>query len=297
MYSSYLTGFEMRQEMRRDDFEIFYRCDTAPSTISLHDHDFYELYCLIDGQMDFIVNGCRYKLAQGSLLLIAPGEMHRSDPQEKQRAFSRVVLWLSRDFVNSLSSMLPRIVQTISGENHRWNLIVPDEETYRVLHNLLFSLLYEKELADADSQFLSRLIVMQLMVHLSRFLSHSRIPEPSHREARYASTLKVYEYINLHFREQIGVSSLAEQFYMDKNTLTRQFKRTIGLTPGEYIRRKRLENARQLLQSGTGAQEAGYQSGFSDYSAFYRAFRQEYGLAPSALAEQYKQTEDQQHGA
>lgn len=284
MYSSYLTGFEVRQEMRRDDFEIFYRCDTAPGRISLHDHDFYELYCLIDGQMDFIVNGCRYTLEPGSLLLIAPGEMHRSDPKDTQREFTRVVLWLSRDFVASLSAVLPRIVQTIASKNHHWNLIVPDEETYRVLHSLLFSLLYEKELADADSQFLSRLIVMQLMVHLSRFLSRSGARTPTHREARYAATMKVYEYINLHFREEIGVSSLAEQFYMDKNTLTRQFKRTIGLTPGEYIRRKRLENARQLLLRGIGAQEAGYQSGFGDYSAFYRAFRQEYGVAPSSLA-------------
>ena len=296
MYPSYLTGFELRQEMRRDDFEIFYRCDTAPSRITLHAHDFYELYCLLDGQMDFIVNGCRYKLAPGSLLLIAPGEMHRSEPQDERREFERVVLWLSRDFVNSLSTMLPRIVQTISGENHRWNLIVPDEETYRVLHSLLFSLLYEKELADADSQFLSRLIVMQLMVHLSRFLARSPSATPVDKGARYAATMKIYEYINEHFREEIGVSSLAEQFYMDKNTLTRQFKRIIGLTPGEYIRRKRLENARELLQHGTGAQEAGYRSGFSDYSAFYRAFRQEYGIAPSALNGQKKETEEKHDG-
>ena len=296
MFTSYLTGFEIRQEMHRDDFEIFYRRDAAPSRITLHSHDFYELYCLMDGKMDFNVNGCQYKIEPGMILLIAPGEMHRSEPQDTQREFERVVLWLSSDFINSLSTVLPRIVHTIAGTNRRWNLIVPDEDTYRVVHNLLFSLLYEKELADADSQFLSRLIVMQLMVHLSRSLSHTHIPEPGRQVERHTATMRVYEYINAHFREEIAVSSLAEQFYMDKNTLTRQFKRIIGLTPGEYIRRKRLENARDLLMQGTGAQEAGYQSGYGDYSAFYRAFRQEYGIAPSAITLKKNDKEHRQNG-
>ena len=51
LYPSYLTGFELRQEMRRDDFEIFYRCDTAPSRITLHDHGI----CLIHHALEFLV--------------------------------------------------------------------------------------------------------------------------------------------------------------------------------------------------------------------------------------------------
>ena len=282
--------------MRRDDFEIFFRRDAAPGKIALHAHDFYELYCPMDGQMDFIVQDCRYKLEPGSLLLIAPGELHRSDPLDPQAEFERVVLWLSRDFVNSLSTRLPSLVQTVSAENRRWNLIVPAEETGRVLRELLFSLLYEKNLSDADSMFMSRLIVLQLMVHLSRSLAHAPAVTPADRGMRYAATMKIYEFINLHYREEIGVSSLAERFYMDKNTLTRQFKRIIGLTPGEYIRKKRLENARSLILNGAGAQDAGYRSGFSDYSAFYRAFRQEYGVTPGALAGQKKQAEAESDG-
>lgn len=297
MRASYLTKFEFRQEMRRDDFEIFYRLDSASSTIALHQHDFYELYCLLSGELEFIVEGCRYVMKPGMLLLIAPGEMHRSVSQDAQQKFERVVLWMSRDFVHSLSSILPRIVQTIAREDQGWNLIVPDDETFSVLHSLLFSLLYEKDLADPDSPFLSRLIVMQLLVHLSRFLSHAPFSSPARQDIRYEATMKVYEYVNQHFKEELTVALLAEQFYMDKNTLTRQFKRIIGLTPGEYIRRKRLENARELIRRGVGAQEAGFQSGFSDYSAFYRAFRQEYGSAPSILSGQKEKTEEARHDA
>ena len=71
---------------------------------------------------------------------------------------------------------------------------------------------------------------------------------------------------------------------MDKNTLTRQFKRLTGMTPGECIRQRRLEAAHTMIAPGAPMQQACAECGFSDYSAFYRAFRQTYGASPSAYA-------------
>ena len=100
--------------------------------------------------------------------------------------------------------------------------------------------------------------------------------------------MKVHEHINAHYREPLSVSSLAQLFFMDKNTMTRQFKRIVGMTPGDYIRRKRLESAYNLIRQGYSVQHAGFVSGFTDYSAFYRAFRQCYGLSPGSLSTQVK---------
>ena len=296
MSPGYLTDFNQRQEMLRNDFEIFHYFDSASCDVALHSHPFYEIYCLLDGRMDYIVSGRSYTLLPGTLLLIAPGEMHRPDIRAKDQTFDRVVFWMSEQFFHSLSTELPRLVQTISGAARSWNLLSPDPSTYQVLRGLLFSLLYEKELSDANSMFMSRLIVTQLLVHLSRFLSKSPMAAPAKQEIRYTATMKIYDFINAHFREEIGVAALAERFYMDKNTLNRQFKHYVGLTPGEYIRRRRLENAHTLISRGIGAQTAGYQSGFGDYSAFYRAFRQEYGISPSTLAARYKETKEDAHG-
>ena len=73
---------------------------------------------------------------------------------------------------------------------------------------------------------------------------------------------------------------------MDKNTLTRQFKRQVGMTPGECIRRHRLEAVRRQIRLGAPMQQACAECGFSDYSAFYRAFRQAYGISPRDYAAQ-----------
>ena len=100
----------------------------------------------------------------------------------------------------------------------------------------------------------------------------------------YGEIMKIHEYINAHYREPLSVSGLAKRFFMDKNTMTRQFRRITGMTPGDYIRRKRLESAHALIRQGYGAQLAGYSSGFTDYSAFFRAFRKYYGTSPGGLS-------------
>ena len=99
--------------------------------------------------------------------------------------------------------------------------------------------------------------------------------------------MRVYEHIvaNLPDRD-LTVGALAERFFMDKNTLTRQFKRQVGMTPGECIRRHRLEAVRRQIRRGAPMQQACAECGFSDYSAFYRAFRQAYGISPRDYAVQ-----------
>ena len=96
----------------------------------------------------------------------------------------------------------------------------------------------------------------------------------------------VYDYISTHLKDPLSVSDLAATFFMDKNTLTRQFKLATGMTPAECIRRKRLDAARTMISHGASITESCHECGFSDYSAFYRAFRQAYGISPRACAAQ-----------
>ena len=89
-----------------------------------------------------------------------------------------------------------------------------------------------------------------------------------------------YEYIVTHLKENMSIPDLADRFFMDRNTLMRHFRHEVGMTPGECIRWHRLESARLMLLDGASAQEACADSGFSDYSAFYRAFKQAYDMSP-----------------
>ena len=280
---AYISAFNVLQSMSRDDIEIYHYCDAATFNVPPHRHDFFELYCLLSDSFIYHVEDNRYDLKPGNLILVQPGETHWPEFEGPPREIERIVLWLNPQFISSLSIFLPQTLGTIGQNLQDEHLIVPEAKAYQVMLNLLYSLLYEKNRADADSLYLCHLILSQLLIHISRVLNQRTRPseEPG---TRYTEIMRVHEYINSHFREPLSVADLAQRFFMDKNTMTRQFKRIVGMTPGDYIRRKRLESANTLIRQGYGVQHAGYVSGFTDYSAFFRAFRKQYGFSPSDLS-------------
>ena len=282
---AYISAFNVLQNMSRDDIEIYHYCDAASFGVPPHRHDFYELYCLLSPLESYVyhIENNAYKLRPGSLILVPPGETHWPELNGEPQNIERIVLWLNPQFIASLSIFLPQTLGTIGKNLEEEHLIVPEEKTYQVILGLLYSLLYEKARSDADSLYLCHLILSQLLIHISRVLNQ-RVRPSEEPGSRYVEIMRVHEYINAHYREQITVADLAQRFFMDKNTMTRQFKRIIGMTPGDYIRRKRLENAGALIRQGYALQHAGYASGFTDYSAFFRAFRKHYGFSPSDLA-------------
>ena len=282
-----LNPFDQRQVMRREDFEVFHYNNPACCSCPPHQHDFFELFLLLGDRIDDIVEGMRYSLSPGNVVLVAPGQMHRPDVAGPTRSIDRFVLWISTEYVRSITDALPQLHYVLWGDMTGRNLIQPDDEAAAMFRHLLFALHREDARPDADSSALARSIIAQLLIYCSRSIASRTDIAPHMAEQRYREIMRVYEHIvaNLPDRD-LTVGALAERFFMDKNTLTRQFKRQVGMTPGECIRRHRLEAVRRQIRRGAPMQQACAECGFSDYSAFYRAFRQAYGISPRDYAAQ-----------
>ena len=79
------------------------------------------------------------------------------------------------------------------------------------------------------------------------------------------------------------MDELAEQAYLSRYHFMRLFKAQTGSTVHAYVRQKRLLYAARLIREGESAARAAAESGFSDYSAFHRAFRESFGISPGQL--------------
>ena len=85
-----------------------------------------------------------------------------------------------------------------------------------------------------------------------------------------------------------GIGELAERLEVSQEYLTRCFCRTIGMTPGKYLNRVRIENARLLLrQGGHSVQFVSEACGFANSNYFARVFRTAVGMNPAEYARRY----------
>ncbi|WP_049721424.1 helix-turn-helix transcriptional regulator [Gilvimarinus polysaccharolyticus] len=81
---------------------------------------------------------------------------------------------------------------------------------------------------------------------------------------------------------------LARRAGMSVSTLQRRFKSESGMTVMEYVRRRKLEIARNaLVLEGRSIQEAAYLAGYEHSSNFIKAFKQRFGITPANLVRQH----------
>ncbi len=90
---------------------------------------------------------------------------------------------------------------------------------------------------------------------------------------------RIIAYVNEHYTEPITLELLSEIGYLSVYHLCRQFRKITGLTVHQYITKKRLSLVRELVNTQSIGDAANL-AGFSSYTSFYRAYKQEYGVPP-----------------
>jgi len=77
-----------------------------------------------------------------------------------------------------------------------------------------------------------------------------------------------------------SVNSVTEALSVSRSLLHRKMKATLGLPIGDYIRRRRLVRACELLRQGYNVSETAYRTGFADPSYFSKTFKRMLGITP-----------------
>lgn len=98
----------------------------------------------------------------------------------------------------------------------------------------------------------------------------------------------VTEYIDRHYEESLTLDALAEMSHGSPYHLHRTFKKVKGVTPVEYVQRRRIERARELL-AGTdrAVNEIGPAVGLPSLPYFITLFKKRTGLTPAAYRERH----------
>ena len=239
-----------------------------PAEFSMHAHDQLEIFYFISGNGSYLVEGTNYVLSPHDILIMRQAETHK--PMISPDApYERIAIHFSPELLRAFPS----------------GLLVPFYDRPLGRGNLFSGTKYPK-LCSAFQDFDfsgSHLPHSHIFARLLLFLSQlADVYESEHRDAiGHDDSSELVSYVNDHLFENLCLSSISAHFLKSTAQISRDFKKATGSTIWDYIRIKRLLAAQALIQRGDAPTKVCSVCGFSDYSAFFRAYKAHFGCPPS----------------
>lgn len=274
--------FQQRQHMLLEDYEIYHYKDSRELHVSLHFHDFYECYLLLSGALRYQIESASFSIQPGDLLLISPNQLHRPLFTQTDEPYERLVLWLSRSFVERLSTPETDLAACFSAQRLSANRL--SAEQHEAITRQFFNLLNATSSEQFGRDVLCNSLVTSLLVTLNRALAgrERALPRTDIRVSMLVKTIS--SYLDAHLAESISLDELSRTVFLSKYYLERVFRRETGVSIYQMLLQKRMIRARDLMREGHSLTLVAQQCGFSEYSGFYKAFKNEYGISPREYA-------------
>jgi AraC family transcriptional regulator len=193
----------------------------------------------------------------------------------------------------SLLALEPAFVQQVAREKlgldaEQARLVRAEREQDPAIATIAAALARETVRGDAGSRLYAESLATILAVHLLRNYRASPAPEPTAPAAGIPRAVaKAVAFIQSRHASDIGLDDIAASAHSSPFHLARMFKRTMGISPYQYLIQTRVNNARALIMAGGGSHslaEIATSVGFADQSHLTRHFKRVLGMTPRQLA-------------
>ena len=232
-------------------------------------HPMAELTYVDQGSLHSVADGQDLLLKQGDLVLYGPGQWHMQ--------YADI-------------GVAPRFV-TISFELHGMELAPLMNRKFTAPQNvvsLLQNMLREQERMDS---FSNEIILSQLNLMLLFLLREATTPRGGKLQTSNAIhseneiIRQAQQYISTHIREKLSVPLVARQVDVSPSYLTALFHKNLQISPGEYIRRIKLQESKQMIrENNLNFTEIAAELQYSTVHHFSRQFKEKFGITPTEYA-------------
>lgn len=242
-----------------------------------HVHPFYDITYLISGECTCFVNHNIYRLSKGDLIIIPPGEIHRSTFQGST-SVERYVLSFREEQLNWIYSLTG---EKIVAQSLKTGVISIPNKRRDYIEALLNKLLFENEGQDILSPAFIQAGLLELLLFIIRCKKYeSNVYKEIDVDNRLMQEIATYIYE--HYNKKITLDDMAAKFHISRSYLSKKFKQATGFGFKEYLVNVRIKNAcRMLLESNSSITDIAFECGFNDSNYFGDAFRRIKGVSPN----------------
>ena len=230
-------------------------------------HTRFELYLLLRGSVCLITDRAHITLCPYQLAVIPPEQYHQFIVEGNVEDYERCVFNLAVDFIDA-----EILKSALSGKE-----LLTLSEDDRIVKQVL----YLKEQIDRINEDELRYLLPAIATDIVFCIKNTERSVKTDACGIGKLSQDIMNHLNAHYTETIELEQLSEIFHFSISTLCHAFKEDFGITIKQYVMQKRLNTARFMLDRGGKSEEVCRRVGFFNYSAFFRAYKKQFGVMPS----------------
>ena len=262
--------------------------------IGMHKQGFFEINIIIRGRGMHHIEGTEVDAEFGDVFIIPPEVEHGYTGGEGFDVYHILVnnKFMQKNIADLQQmdgfSMLFNVEPMMRGKVNRHFHLKMTEAQLGGIKPLLDERKHQRRFVSAEESAISTGCLYIIIAKLCQiYVENTAISNTDHN-IRDAAFMRSLALIHERYCERITVEELAKEAMMSKSTYMRRFLQICRVTPAEYIIRKRIEVAENMLKNtNTPLSEISERIGFYDVAHFSRTFKKLKGVTPS----QYRKAE------
>jgi AraC-like DNA-binding protein len=243
-----------------------------------HVHSSCELLLVEQGGADYTIDNLVYHLQKHDLFIIGAMDPHLRTMTDYP--FIRYGLTFMPAYVGSfpIINEYVNIYSTQKPENFI-KLKNIEEDEFEKLRNIFLRLGEESTQIQSNNSDMIYALLLQLTIILKRRLNYGKLNLAGNNT--YQSMLNIRSYIDANYCENLSLNELSKKFYLQPNTISRDFRSCFSININNYINSVRITNAVSILEkSSISITDLASQVGYTSINTFIRQFGTKMGLSP-----------------
>ena len=258
------------------------------STISYpHQTPRFMLYFFIHGSGNIKIEGKNYRINDGDIIILNPSEMFCCSV-DANKYHERIVLHITDSLLKHFPKDCSNLYSPFSNRkkgasNHISSQMVKKHGIDTIMKSLHLSV--------QSSSSAKEILVLCKITEL--LCSLCEISEKSDSQNTVNSTENtvinnVLEFLNNHFKEEISIDTVSEEFNINKSYLSHLFKDCVGTSVWNYVIFRRISYFNDIVNKGINIEQASRLAGFNNYSNFFRLYKKHTGITPTEYKKKKK---------
>lgn len=244
---------------------IFHEIIDQP--IKKHKHSFIEVVYILNGHAKQHINNSTFDVSKGDLLFVNYNSTHSFEPKGK---LEYVNIGFKPDFlINKLNSynVFPLVMLTDFEElrNNDERILTFMGKDQDEMESLLKIMLIEKKGTNAFKEN-----ILEYCLNILVALIVNKISIGNEKKYEWDELVK---YIEENVEKKLTLKELAKRCYYNPSYFCRVFKEKFGVSPIQYIEKKKIEQAKKLLVEGHTVEFIIEKLNFSSRQFFYATFK------------------------